>query len=265
MTTSGLITALTTPFDLAHTIDHGALSAHLQFLWQAGCRHLLVSGTTGEFFSLEPEERIQLLKTARRSFNGTIMFQAGADVLSITLRLTRAASVEGADSVLCLPPWYLTGAPVEGVIRYFETVSLACPVPFLMYHFPRHTRFSLTPQMLARIPHAGIKDSAADVSLIAHTPRYFIGSDSQALAAHQLGGAGFVSARSNCEPELYAELDAAMRADDMDLAESLHRRVLEVTQSLNGPGQIFAVKQRIAAFLPGYPARVRLPLIAPSH
>jgi len=259
--TRGLVTAVTTPFSAGLHVDEGALREHLQCLWLNGCHHILVSGTTGEFFSLCASERETVMKTARDAFQGTIMFHAGADCLGDTLRLVRAGIDAGADSIASLPPWYLTGVEEEGVIRYFEAVAACCTVPFLIYNFPKHTRSDLSAHLLARVPHWGIKDSSGRLELIEQTPRYFIGSDKAMLRSHRSGGAGFISARSNCEPTLYARIDEAMQRGDNALADQLHIEILKVTDVFSGMGQISLVKQGISRLLPGYPTFVRLPLL----
>jgi len=198
---------------------------------------------------------------ARQSFRGHLCFQAGALTLRDTIALVRFAGDNGADSVVVLPPFYLASPPENGLTAWLQAVSAAATVPFLIYNFPRHTQASITADILARVPHAGLKDSAADLRLIAHTPAYFIGSDTKLLASRDNGGAGFVSARSNAAPGLYAALDAALRENDQDRAQVLHGDVLALCQKMSGPAQIRLVKESVASQVAGYPTAVRLPLV----
>ncbi|MBN2342403.1 MAG: dihydrodipicolinate synthase family protein [Deltaproteobacteria bacterium] len=257
---NGLITAATTPFARNGDIDTGALTSHLQWLRESGADQILLGGTTGEFFSLTIEERIGLLRVAAKTEPVHLMFHAGANVLADTLHLVRAAETEGAHSVAVILPYFLAGAPQDGIISYLRQLAEATELPFLIYNFPKHTQVRVTPELLQQIPHFGLKDSAADLSLIAHTPRYYIGSDRLLRTAYEKGAAGFISARSNAHPRLYATMDMVARGHVHGDADALHNEVLRVCDALSGPNQIRLVKEAVQQSLPGYPSAVRLPL-----
>jgi dihydrodipicolinate synthase/N-acetylneuraminate lyase len=258
----GLIAAITTPFNADNTIDDGAFVAHFQWMYQNGIQRILIAGTTGEFFSLTVDERKHLLQLAAKHFNGHIMFHAGAGSLVDTLDLSIFAANEGAHSVAVILPWFLAELEHRGVVSYFSEISAVLDVPFLIYNFPRHTQVRLTPAILAEINHFGIKDSSGDLSLIPHTPNYFIGSDRRLLSAYAVGARGFISARANGYPSLYAELDTASREDpESEKSRLLHAKVCNVCDLLSGNNQIQLVKKTIRNAVPGYPTSVRLPLV----
>jgi len=100
----------------------------------------------------------------------------------------------GADALICLPPYYYAGAPAKGLTAFFATVAAAAELPLYLYNFPRHTGNPITPELLKAVSHAGLKDSAADLSLIGHTPRYLLGGDSQIVEATAKEGAGMFRA-----------------------------------------------------------------------
>ncbi|MDF7807423.1 dihydrodipicolinate synthase family protein [Pontiellaceae bacterium B12219] len=76
-TLKGLIVPVLTPFSEKGQIDEEAFIRHLEFLTSQGIRRIMVNGTTAEFFSLLPEERLRLLKLAREYFSGFIVLHAG--------------------------------------------------------------------------------------------------------------------------------------------------------------------------------------------
>lgn len=258
----GLINALTTPFNSDNTIDEGAFVAHFQWLYKNGVQRILVGGTTGEFFSLALEERRRLLKLVTKHFKGYVMFHAGAGSLVDTVDLAAFAASEGAHSVAVMLPWFLASVEHRGLVDYLNRVSEAVAVPFVIYNFPKHTQVRVTPKILSEVQHAGLKDSSGDMSLISHTPNYYIGSDRKLLEAYALGARGFISARSNAHPDLYANMDAAALADhNSPQSLALHEEVCSICDSLSGPGQIHIVKEAIQKELPDYPTAVRLPLL----
>jgi 4-hydroxy-tetrahydrodipicolinate synthase len=261
----GLIVALPTPFTDDGRIDAKAVVKHLEYLTRHGVTRLLVCGTTGEFFSLSPVERRRVLKLTRTHFPGALYFQAGGDSLGLTRQQCAWAHELGADAIFCLPPYYVANAPEEGIIDYFNTVATSVSIPFILYNFPHNTQNPLTAEMLQQIKHDGIKDSASDLGLIKATPRYLVGSDTKIIHAFDAGGIGFVSARANVAPALYVAMDAAWRARNRDQMIDLHESISETARVFSDPGQIAKIKYVLAATLPGYPANVRLPLIALSR
>ncbi|MBN2104616.1 dihydrodipicolinate synthase family protein [bacterium] len=259
---SGLIVPLTTPFDDRGTINQIALIEHLGFLADHGIQRILVAGTTGEFFSLLPEERRQLLGLSRRYFQGAVLFQAGTESLALTLEQIRWAEDFGADAVLTLPPYYYAGATHQGLIQYFHEVDKNIGLPLILYNFPKHTSLPFTPELLSVISHFGLKDSSADLDLIPATPHYYLGGDAHILRAFQKGAYGLVSARANAYPELYIKMEQACKDADWDHARDLQGQINRIIKTICSPGQIKKVKQAVRSVLNNYPSRVRLPLLS---
>jgi 4-hydroxy-tetrahydrodipicolinate synthase len=258
---SGLIVAVLTPFGADGQIDRDAFVKHLAFLADQGVRTLLINGTTAEFFSLTPEERKELLRLARRSFRGIILYHCGCDSLGLSLELARFGQQEGADAIVAMAPYYLAQAPQRGIIAYFNTLAAAVRIPFLLYNFPRNTGNPLTPAILAAIRHDGLKDSSADLSLIKSTPRYYVGSDEQIVANFDAGGIGFISARANHCPRLYVDIEQAWRAGDREALVRLQQKIVELKKVFSGQTQIAKIKYALSKRLPSYPRQVRLPLV----
>ncbi len=256
---AGLIVPLLTPFDAGNAFDERAFVEHLEFLSRAGVRRVLVGGTTGEFFSLTVDERLDLLKLALEYFPGLVLFQAGGGPLAEAIHLATRAGELGADAVLCLPPSYYADAPPRGIIEYVQTVAAAVDIPLILYNFPRHTQNPLTPAILRAVRHFGLKDSSGDLSLITATPRYFLGDDTRICRALRAGATGFVSAAANALPELYVSLDALTAAHDWREARALQERIRELL-SRPGDRRIPALKRLVRTRIENYPAIVRPPL-----
>ena len=258
----GLVNAITTPFNADRTVDEGAFVEHFQWLRKSGVTRLLVGGTTGEFFSLSVDERKRLLVLALKHFDGHVMFHAGAGVLVDTLDLAIFAAGEGAHSVAAILPYYLANVSHGALVAYLCRISECIDKPFIIYNFPKHTQVQVTPGILSEVPHFGLKDSSGDLSLVSHTKNYFIGSDRELLNAYAVGAKGFISARANAAPDLYAKMDAASLKDPQsEESLALHQKVRAVCDELSGPDQIRVVKEAVRESLPGYPAAVRLPLM----
>src|SRR5262245_48425112 len=110
----GLLAFPLTPFteDLALNLD--AFAEHVEDHIAAGAAALFVACGTGEFSALAPDELAGLLRTARDTAAGRVPVWVGAGGGAATARAGVAAAEEGgADGVLLLPP-YLVSGPQSG-------------------------------------------------------------------------------------------------------------------------------------------------------
>lgn len=260
---SGLIVPVLTPFDASGRIDEQAFIEHLEFLAQHGVQRIMVNGTTAEFYSLLPEERKRLFKLARGHFQGFIVLHVGGCGLAQNKKEVRWANELGADAIAALPPIYPAGLPAAGIIEYLQTLETEVDVPFILYNFPKHSGNAITPEILKAVPHAALKDSAQNLDLMEHTPKYFIGSSSHIFEPIQQGGAGFVSATANVRPELYTAFEMLLEAARVEEAAVMQEEV-RAYSAVFSAGGVPLLKQALARKLPGYPTHVRPPLMKPS-
>lgn len=257
---SGLVVPLPTPFDETGGIDEPALARHLDFLSERGVRRVMVNGTTGEFFSTTPTERIRMLDVVRRRFEGTVVAHVSELTSDGTVEAARRAEDSGADAVVALPPIYPADLPPSALIDWFGRLSEAAQLPLVLYNFPKHAGNAIVPKVLEAVEHVALKDSAKNAELIPFTPRYFVGSSSELLSFAQRGAAGFVSAVANVRPELYSAFETlvldARSADALVLQEEIRSYAARFSSS-GIPG----LKRTLSRRLPGgYPDRVRPPL-----
>ena len=256
----GLIVPVLTPFKESGEIDRDAFVRHLEFLAKHGVNRIMVNGTTGEFYSLLPKERKMLLKLARRHFSGLIILHAGGCGLGQNRIEVRWANRFGADAVAVLPPIYPAGLPETGIIEYFRALETEADVPFVLYNFPKHCGNAITPEILKAVPHTALKDSSKRLELIAHTPKYFMGSSTDIFEPVRQGAAGFVSATANVRPELYSDFEALLAAARSEEAAVMQEEVRAYSTSF-GTGGVPLLKQALAKVWPGYPVNVRPPLM----
>lgn len=249
----GLIVPAPTPFDAEGKIDLGAFLSHLDWLAECGVRNLLVNGTTAEFFSLTPAEKMKILTAAREAWKGLLVFNTGETTLFQCLESARAAEEEGADFISALPPFYFSGAPADGLVRWFNELAESTALPLILYNFPKHTGNPLTAEILGQIPHYGMKDSSGDLSLIPSTPNYFVGGDRKISEAYAAGAKGFVSAAANIDPAPYLKIEREQTV-------ALQADVDAVNARASGPFAIAKIKRALSEILPGYPSAVRPPL-----
>ncbi len=249
----GLVAPVPTPFAADDSVDLGAFLSHLDWLTECGVRNLLINGTTAEFFSLTHDEQLELLHVAREVWKGPLIFHIGKTSLFQCLETARAAEHAGADFIASLPPFYIANAPADGIVDWFTQLSNATELPFILYNFPKHTGNPLTAEMLKKIPHWGMKDSSADLSLLPATPRYFVGGDRKISSAYLAGASGFVSASANIDPMPYIRIEKEQTPETQSAVDAVNARA-------SGASAISRIKQELSKILPGYPLNVRPPL-----
>ena len=72
----GIYTPIVTPYDDNHGINYDAVEAIVDDLISSGVHGLIVAGTTGEYYSQEKDERLQLMKTCKEVIDNRLPFVA---------------------------------------------------------------------------------------------------------------------------------------------------------------------------------------------
>lgn len=163
----GLLFFPVTPFDRDGEVDGDLLAAHLESRLDAAPGAVFAACGTGEFHALAPAEVAAVTSRTVDVVGGRVPVIAGVGgpVASATA-LAREAAAAGADGLLILPP-YLVSGPPAGTVAYVDAITRASDLPVIVYH--RGTS-ALTPDAareLARNPRvAGFKDGIGDVGVI---------------------------------------------------------------------------------------------------
>lgn len=270
---TGPLFAAPTPFDANGEIRLSAFCDFLTFISARGVEGVVVNGTTGEFPSLDADERQKLYTTARVNFSGAIVNNISSANAREANALARHSS--DADALLILPPYYFANVSDEGVIDFFREALAGIEAPVFLYNFPRHVKLVLTPALVEQIMTAcpmivGVKDSSGDLDVasafkkLAGVRQVFVGKDTKALAALDAGLDGSITGAGNPFPEFLVGIRRAWAARDSALAQRLQQEfdlwnAFRAAHKFDEPA---LVKAALARRLPGYPVHVRPPLRA---
>ncbi len=117
-----------TPFTNDLALDEDALRRNLRKLVRIGVDGIVLAGTSGEFYTLEPEEYRTMARILREETKGGVQSMMGAIGLCTadTIRQTRVATAEGIDGVLVVQPYYLQLTPAE-LVKFWQDLCAACP------------------------------------------------------------------------------------------------------------------------------------------
>lgn len=234
----GILPPLITPFRPDGALDLASFEANLESYAGEDLAGYVVLGSNGEAASLEEDEKLSLLRAARRRSGARLVIAGtGLESTRATIALTRKAADTGADAALVITPSYFKSQmTVDALRRHYEAVAEASPVPVLLYSFPAVTGLAFPPSLapaLAGHPRiVGMKESSGDVGLLGRilssVPASFVVASGSAPAFYPslcLGAAAGILAVANCAPRPAAALYRAFAAGD-------HARARRIQQAL---------------------------------
>ncbi|HEX3780978.1 MAG TPA: 5-dehydro-4-deoxyglucarate dehydratase [Pseudonocardiaceae bacterium] len=165
---SGLLAFPLTPFtDDLEAVNLDVFGEQVQRHLDAGAGALFVACGTGEFSALSPEEVRGVLRVTTEVTAGRVPVWVGAGGGPGVARAgVRLAQEEGADGVLLLPPYLVTG-PAEGLLAHVRFALAGSSIPTIVYH--RSPGVFTPASALALLDEPtiiGLKDGYGDIDLM---------------------------------------------------------------------------------------------------
>ncbi|MGI9609683.1 MAG: dihydrodipicolinate synthase family protein, partial [Acidimicrobiia bacterium] len=158
---------------------------------------------------------------------------------SAALDLTERAAQVGADGLLHVTPYYNRPSQ-EGLRRHFTTVCEATELPVILYDIPVRTGRKISSDLLLDLfalpTVAGLKDAAGDPAETADVIRraeqqgleisVYSGDDSVTLPLLAVGAIGVIGVATHWAGAEMAEMIAAYRKGDVELAQQINARLI---------------------------------------
>ncbi|MEU2873237.1 dihydrodipicolinate synthase family protein [Streptomyces olivoreticuli] len=229
----GIMVATALPLREDLSVDHDAYAEHVRWLIDNGCDGVVPNGSLGEYQTLTPQERAQLVRTAVEAAGDGARVMPGVSAYGSAeaRRWAEQAAEAGCGSVLLLPP-NAYRADERSVRAHYAEVARA-GIPVVAYNNPIDTKVDLTPGLLARLHADGsivaVKEFSGDVrrayeiAELAPELDLLIGADDVLLELAAAGAVGWVAGYPNAFPATCAELYHAAVAGDPQTALSLYR------------------------------------------
>ena len=163
-----------TPFTRDGALDRAGWQELLEWLVSESVHGIVVAGSSGEWFSLAPDERVELFRLAATQVRHRIPVLGCCNAISPreSLEYALAAQEIGLDGVILAPPPYSRPNERE-VVAFYESVAARISLPLCLYNWPRGTGIDLAPEMIGRLAEidtvVAIKNSTASLAAFAQT------------------------------------------------------------------------------------------------
>ncbi|HZB29986.1 MAG TPA: dihydrodipicolinate synthase family protein [Streptosporangiaceae bacterium] len=228
----GVMVATALPLRTDLSVDFDRYAEHVRWLVDSGCDGVCPNGSLGEYQSLTPDERAEVVRTAVAAVGGDrVLPGVGAYGAIEARRWAEQAAEAGAAGVLLLPPNAYRADERIVVAHYAEVAKAGLPI--VAYNNPYDTKVDLTPALLARLHESGhivaVKEFSGDVrrpyEIAERAPGLdlLIGADDVLVELAIAGAKGWIAGFPNAFPAASAALYEAAVGGDIDRAMPLYR------------------------------------------
>jgi dihydrodipicolinate synthase/N-acetylneuraminate lyase len=252
---SGVMPAMTIPFDNKLAVDHPFLAQHAAWLLGNGCTGLVMLGSLGEGATLENSEKIDILKTAVRVSAGKTPVVAAISSLSTAnaVRLAKEAEQAGCQALMVLPPYVYTSDWRE-MKNHVSTIIAASGLSCMLYNNPVAYKTDFLPTEIAELAaeHANlhaVKESSADVRRVAAIREVlgdrldlFVGVDDVLVEGVNAGAKGWVAGLVNAYPAESVKLFELAQAGRHEEVFALYRWFLPLLRMDTVPKFVQLIK-----------------------
>ena len=269
----GIYTPIVTPFSNDGSIDWDAYANVIDWQIENGVAGIIVGGSTGEFYALSKEERVQQFKFAGDRIDGRVEFMAGVNDIRVDecLDISLAAVSAGAKSLLVAAPPYSLPSEEE-LAHHVITIAETAKLPIMLYNYPGRTGVEMGETFLDAVANnpliAAIKESSGDYSRLPLLSNNYpsieltVGGEEQVLEFAAWGAKSWVCATANFFPSECVQLmDILGKNSDFDKGKRLMSAFMPLMQALEQGGK-FLQCVKLGCEQQGRPGgKVRLPLL----
>ncbi len=241
---------LLTPFDAQDRVNTQALADLVNYVIEKDyADSLIVAGSTGEFYALSREERLQVFETVKEANAGRLPLIAGTGAATTreAIDYTRKAEELGYDCVMVVSPYYQK-ATQEGLYRHFKAVAEATKLPVMLYNIPLFTGVNIEAETLKRLVNdvpnilgikeeAGINPTQTTLYKLVVPEEFtiFCGDDTMVLQTFPQGAVGVVSGGSHVVGDLMKRMIQRYVEGDVEEASNIYLKMFPFFHSLT-PG-----------------------------
>ncbi len=268
--------ALVTPFKIDKSIDFEALSKLVEFQIDNGIDYLVVLGTTAESAALTALEKDEVIDCIIKTNNKRLplVLGVGGNNTSLVCQELRSRDLSEFSAVLSVSPYY-NKPTQQGIYKHFEAVSMASPLPIILYNVPGRTASNMEPKLIVKLAKdfkniVGIKEASGDIvqgmEILRSVPENFdviSGDDMTALSLVLAGGSGVISVIGEGMPAEFSQLINFGLESNTERAFSLQFKLMPLIEMIFEEGNPAGIKS-LLSHLNIVGLATRLPLVEAS-
>jgi 4-hydroxy-tetrahydrodipicolinate synthase len=275
-----ILTPLVTPFKEDQSVDYAAaVSIAEKLIADQQADSIILTGTTGEFFTMSFEERVKLFKVIKDAVGNKIPLMAGVGCASTieTVALAKKAEELGFEIMMVVSPYYTKPTQKE-LYNHFKKVAESVNIQMMLYNIPIFTGVNINPETVAKLSEIeniiAVKEEAElnpkqMTEFINATPDDFViycGDDPMILEAFAQGGTerigGIVSGGSHIIGVQLRKMIETFNKGNIQEAAKLQQKYLPLFRIMgqNGrtnPASLLKEAMKMVGYNAGIP---RLPL-----
>ena len=224
----GTFTVMVTPFtEDSLEINYEVLGKFVDWQIKEGIHGLIALGSTGEFLSLNEEERYNVSKAVVERASGRVPVLIGTGAENTW------------DVIMIIPPFYSTPTETE-LFNHFKKVADSISIPIMVYNNPATANVDITPKIvkvLSEIENISyIKESTMDITRVRDIIRLcedkmIVFGGIMGYESFMNGAEGWVSVGSNIMPLEFAKLfNVNVIEKDIDESRKIYRYILPIIE-----------------------------------
>lgn len=231
---TGVLPAVTTKFTADDALDHAEMERCFALQMEAGCDGIIVAGSLGEGPMLSHDEKIEVLKTARKvAGKKPVLLTVNEAGTREAAAMARRAAKEGADGLMVVPsPIYHTNA--QETVAALKAVAAAGGLPVMIYSNRVAYRVDVTVDVMEELASeplfVAIKESSDDIRRSTEIinrfgDRFdlFTGVDNLAFEALSVGAVGWVAGLVTAFPRETVAIYQLMKQGRREEALAIYR------------------------------------------
>ena len=244
----GLISAPHTPMNSDLSINLNAIEKQAEIYNVNNVKAVYVCGSTGEGMSMTIAERMEVAQrwcdVAQDQID--VIVNVGHTCLKDCKTLAAHSQQAGAYAISAMPPCYYKPATIADLVEFYREIGAVAPkTPFYAYHTPGLTGVKFAMADLLKIAEeqiptlVGIKynhNDMMDYSLCRNFANgaydILFGVDEMLLSSLPLGTAGAIGSTYNYAAPLYYQIIEAFKNGNMEDAQKLQNKSIELVQVL---------------------------------
>ena len=240
-----VITAMVTPFNEKRDVDYEKVESLAYHLINTGSDAIVVTGTTGEAPTLNYDEEIEILCSAKRAVKNQakVIMGTGSNSTETAVMMSKRAEKEGADAILSVVPYYNKPSQA-GMIEHFSAIAEAVDLPIILYNIPSRTGVNMSAETVKTLARkyeniVALKQSCADMDALTEIKSVcpsdfaiYSGDDSLTLPMLSLGATGVISVASHLFGKEIKSMIRNFKTGDTMTAKNMHLKLYPIFKKL---------------------------------